>query len=1450
MAGELQSIDNSTISENISFRVGIDIGSTTAKAVVLDSNMSIIHRDYRRHCGKIKDSLVGIIRNFKKIRDSEDIYFTFTGSAGMGIAEKLDMPFIQELIAASNYISFFNPEIKTLIDIGGEDSKIVFFDEDRGCDIRMNSNCAGGTGSFIDQMASIMGIEINELDRLAAGAENIYTIASRCGVFAKTDVQNLICSKVGKEDIAASIFKSLSIQIKNTLLKADNIIPKVAFSGGPLTFIKNLNKILRDTLAIHPENLVVIDSPELLTAAGAAVSEYDTKGKMSLSGILALLDEIDKKKNTDKTHKPLFKNVSEFNNWSSERNKVKAERISLRSLDKAETFLGIDSGSTTTKIILADSRGRIAFDYYARNKDNPIEAVRIGLQSLFEKSKNLKIELNIVASAVCGYGEGLIKSAFGLDCGIVETIAHFRAAKAFEKDVSFILDIGGQDMKAIFVEGGEIRNIEINEACSSGCGSFISTLSHAMDYTIEKFAEKACRSKAPSDLGVRCTVFMNSKVKQSFRNGASIDDISAGLAYSVVNNCLRKVLNISDTSLLGNHIVVQGGTFKNPAVHKAFENILGRQAICPDISELMGAYGAALKIMDEYQVKGSRRDEAYNISKAIKNIECKSKSLSCKGCDNACKIEKMIFENGNQFFVGARCERFFNNNSNNVLRGENFVEIKRNILFKRPRAKNDKPREVVGMPRALNIFENYPFWHKLFYELGFKLVLSDESSDKLCAEGAGSLMSDNICFPAKIVHGHINNLIRKRVDRIFYPMVTFQPDSKGGANNSFNCPIVAGYPDVIRRTVNPWKNYRIQYDTPNITFKNRALLRKSLLEYFNKLGINAVDVIKGLRAAIEEQDKYFKTIKAEGAKILEKNQEKGRLLFVLAGRPYHIDKLINHGIPDMIADMGADLITEDALDLDNYDLKDSRILTQWAFPNRILKAAKWARERKNARLIQLNSFGCGPDTILLDEAKGILGEYGQYTNIIRIDESTSVGSLKLRLRSLIDSINPEKIETDCYHPRESVKVFEKEDKSRTILAPYFSDFHSAYISNPFTAMGYKLQILPKSTKESIEYGLKYTNNEICYPATIVIGDILKALLSGNYNLDEVAVGITQTGGQCRASNYLSLLKKAMLRAGITNVPVVSVSLAKGKLNEQPGFKLNKKTVVYQGILGLMFGDALANLYYATAPRELVKGDALKLVKKYNALVSSIDGKDLKKFLFDTLEKAVEEFNQIKINRKTPPKIGVVGEVYVKNNPFGNNYIVDYLIEQGVEVVMPPLINMFSQWFVNINVKKELNIDDRFFARKATWLLEKYFDKVQGRFEVIMKNFKYYFRHPGIREIADKAHPLINMIHHYFGEGWMIAGDIAYFSEHKINKVVCLQPFGCLANHIVARGIEKAVKELYPSMRIQYIDLDHGMSEVNIHNRLKLLLNNNKNNFAVKPKEIDGLNIFSALEEKN
>jgi predicted nucleotide-binding protein (sugar kinase/HSP70/actin superfamily) len=818
------------------------------------------------------------------------------------------------------------------------------------------------------------------------------------------------------------------------------------------------------------------------------------------------------------------------------------------------------------------------------------------------------------------------------------------------------------------------------------------------------------------------------------------------------------------------------------------------------------------------------------------------KYINCKGCDNYCKVSKLKFENGNFFYTGNRCENIFSNRGQKEIRGFNLVDFKLDLLFSRNNEVVQNPLLRIGIPRVLNMYENFPFWHKLMTECGIEVVISDNLSEEEHLEGSGTLMSDNICYPAKIAHTHIKNLINKKVDRIFYPFVSFEENEFEEMSNCFNCPVVSGYPDVIRSSMDPEKNHNIFFDTPNLNFDNFKFLKSNSYDYLKQFGIAKKVFSKAFDIAIEEKKRFKDALKTKAIEILITAEAENRKVFVLAQRPYQIDKAVNHGIPKMITDFGYDVITEDSLPYTEEDkLENINILTQWGYPNRLYKAAKWSLKYDNIEFIQLNSFGCGPDTIIIDEIKELMEEHGRNHAVLRIDEHSAPGSIKLRLRSLVESLklqerNPEKHATKVL--RKTTKPFTKDDKGRTIIVPFFSPFHSAYASAAFLTMGYNVEQLPQSSNESIDLGLKYVNNEICYPAILIIGDILRAIKSGKYDLNNLAVGITQTGGQCRASNYLSLIKKALVKNGYENIPVVGVSLSNQDLNYQPGFKLNPIRFVYQAGIGVFYGDAISRMYYSINPREKVKGSAKVLAGKYAELAQEAISQSNRTKLKKLLEQAVSEFNNVELEREIVPRIGVVGEIYVKYNPVGNNHTIEYLLEHGVEPVMPPLIDMFSQWFPNINIKNDLKIQKRPIVRTLSNLIENYYTKIEHEFDSIMRNFKFYITNHSIDDLANYASKVSNLGNHFFGEGWLIAGDILAFAKEGIYNVLCLQPFGCIANHIVAKGIEGKLKEVEPKLNILYLDIDSGVSPVNLHNRLYLLLKRAEK--EAKEKELEVL----------
>ncbi|RLF68253.1 MAG: CoA activase [Thermoplasmata archaeon] len=1423
-------------------RVGIDLGSTTAKMVVLDQHDNMIFKDYRRHNALISETLIEMIDRARSVMGESTISLAITGSAGLGVSERYGIPFVQEVVSAAETVRKLHPDVRTLIDVGGEDSKMIFFDDRMRVDIRMNGNCAGGTGAFIDQMATLLKLDMSELEEYVGRAETIHPIASRCGVFAKTDVQNLLARKVSKEDIIASIYHAVALQTTGTLSRGYDPSPKVMFCGGPFTFLPSLKEHFLQVLEINEEDVEEPGNSELVPALGAAL--YDDMKRMdtSLSGLrdLLLAGPVSRELIGNRLD-PLFMDDEEFGKWSSRRMTPMGRVSSISSLDGRKAFLGIDSGSTTTKIVLMDEDGNIAYHYYSGNDGDPIAAVVKGLRDLGRCLEENDVEPEIARTAVTGYGEDLIAAALAVDRGMVETLAHFRAAREFLPEVSFILDIGGQDMKAIFIRNGVINDIEINEACSSGCGSFLETFSNTLGLNIEDFALKACSAREPYDLGTRCTVFMNSKVKQALREGATVGDISAGLAFSVVKNCLYKVLKIKDVDVLGDNIVVQGGTFRNPSVHRALELILGKRVVCTDMPELMGAYGAALSALDDHGRSERSGSTFIGLSSVDDVSDMKSEQIRCHGCQNRCIVTRMTFPNGKVFFTGNKCERIFTNKGSEGRKGRDLTETKLELLFNRKLVPNREPRGKIGVPRVLNQFENFPFWSTLLVESGFEVVLSPPSSMNILELGTRTVMSENICFPAKLVNGHMKKLMEMGVDRIFYPMVIFEQEEFPGSLNTFNCPIVSGYPDVVRSAVDPEGRGNIPLDRPTISFRDGELLRKGCWKYLRSLGVPKRTFNMAFEKALLSRDLYKRNVREESSRIVEKARKEKGLVILILGRPYHVDRLINHKITEMITSLGADVITEDSVPMAEEGLEDVQVLTQWQYPNRVYNAAKWALTQDNVEVVQLNSFGCGPDAIVCDEARAILASGGKNHTLLRIDELSSPGSIKLRLRSMMESLNLRGMGTR-FEPSRRVNTpsYSHEDRKRKILVPHFSRFHSPFITAAFGSMGYDIETLPEPDRQSVEVGLKYCNNEICYPSIIVIGDLLKGLMSGRYDRNEVAVGITQTGGQCRASSYLSLLKKALISAGFEDVPVVTVSLSKQKLNEQPGFRIDRGKLQRKGVTGLLYADSIMQMYNSTVVRELEKGGASEAADRYvrmgaEAVMENRDGD-----LVDILGRAVKDFNAVETHDRELPVIGFVGEIYVKYSPFGNFFVVDWMLKNGVEVIVPPIFDFFAQEYLNPRFHVRSLTKPMSLKYFTSWPEEWYVRYHMRRFERVKEGFKHHRRSHYIGDLSRDASDIVTMVDQ-FGEGWLIPAEIGAFARDGINNVVCVQPFGCISNHIIGKGVEKALKARYPELNILYLDMDPGSSEVNIYNRLNFMVRSAREDLLFKccPESVSG-----------
>lgn len=1410
-------------------RIGLDAGSTTLKLVAIDTKGDVVYKDYNRHHADIPGTLLTSLTKMKASMGNVMVSFCATGSAGMGLSERFQLPFVQEVVAATKVIESKYPLTKTLIDIGGEDSKMIFFNKQLQPDIRMNGNCAGGTGAFIDQMAAILAVNVSELSEMAMHADTIYPIASRCGVFSKTDIQNLISLNVSRENIAASIFNAVVTQVVSTLSRGCDIKPQLFLCGGPFAFIPALKKLLMEKLSMTEDNVILCEHASVIPAWGASLSVEANAKQMTIDDYIELFS---KNKGTVGIAKsglnPLFENEQEFNEWVLSKEKNKIEKVDIADLTDENCYIGIDSGSTTTKVVAMDQQERIFFTFYKKNGGKPLETVKEGLTVLLEEARSKGKKLNVISGCSTGYGEELIKTAFELDYGMVETIAHYTAAYKLNPKVSFILDIGGQDMKAIFVDKGAINRLEINEACSSGCGSFIDSFAKSLECPIAEFVDRACKSQNPSDLGTRCTVFMNSKVKQCLREGAPLDDISAGLAYSVVKNCLYKVLKLKSMDELGDHIVLQGGTMRNKAVVRAFECSTGKTVVVSNYPELMGAYGAALFAKQRTEVSAGQTQPMNRLLDEVVDLkEYTVEPMRCVGCENNCQILKNVFANGKTYYSGNKCEKVYTNKGEKGRVAFNLSLYKSEQAFKsstKGMVKN--PLLTIGIPRVLNMYENYQFWYILFSQCGIEVKKSARSTFKIYESGLNTVMADNICFPAKLVHGHIFDLVSKKVDRIFFPYVVYE-EMEPKSNNSYNCPVVAGYSDVLKSAINTKAKYNIPLDAPVINFKDDTLLMKSCRLYLSQLLKDQYDeqiFQKAFQMAKEAKNSYVKSIHDKAVQLLDKAEKENRFVILLAGRPYHNDPLIQHKVSEIITSFGVDVITEDVVRGVDESIANSHIIPQWSYMNRIMKAAQWvANTDKDVHFVQLTSFGCGPDAFILDEVSDILKQGGKNLTLLKVDDVNNAGSLRLRIRSLIESLKfkHEGIEA-AKSPFKTTPEYTVSDRGkRKILVPFFSEFHSPFIPAVFKLMGYEMENMPSSDAESARLGLKYANNEICYPATLVVGDCIRALESGKYDPNNITFAITQTGGQCRATNYIALIKKALITAGYENIPVVSVSIM-NTINEQSGFTPDIKKAAKITLYMLFYSDAIAKMYYAAAVREKEKGAAEKIKDEY--IQKGVSCIPLKKTsqLLKYLEEAALKFEAI-TQTKVVPRIGIVGEIFIKYNSFGHQHVVDWLVHEGIEPVIPSLNEFFTQYFPNakFNETSYLDVKRSLKQRILTLLGESMIRRIEKKVDKAASKFRYYEKIANIHEEAKRAEKIVSLAAQ-FGEGWLIPAELASFAERGINAAISLQPFGCIANHVISKGIEKKVKDIYPDMNILFLDFDGGVSEVNVLNRLHFI----------------------------
>ncbi len=1402
-------------------RLGIDIGSTTVKIAVLnlddEKSDSLLFAEYKRHYANIRETLSGLLRQAREKLGNLSIAPVITGSGGLALAKHLDIPFVQEVVCVASALEHAAPQTDAAIELGGEDAKIIYF-EGGNAEQRMNGICAGGTGSFIDQMASLIQTDACGLNEYAKNYQEIYPIAARCGVFAKTDIQPLINEGATKEDLSASIFQAVVNQTISGLACGKPIRGHVAFLGGPLHFLSELRAAFVRTLNLDDEHAIVPDNSHLFAAIGAALN-YKNDCTATLDSVLAKLDCGLQMEFEVERMEPLFESREQYEAFLKDHENG---RVASRSLEDYEgnCYLGIDAGSTTTKTALIAEDGSLLYSFYENNSGSPLKACIRSIQEIYSR---LPAKARIAYSCSTGYGEALIKAALMLDEGEVETVSHYYAAAFFDPQADCILDIGGQDMKCIKIKNQTVDSVQLNEACSSGCGSFIETFAKSLNYSVQDFAKEALFAKNPIDLGTRCTVFMNSKVKQAQKEGASVADISAGLAYSVIKNALFKVIKLTDASQLGKKVVVQGGTFYNDAVLRSFEKISGVHAIRPDIAGIMGAFGAALIARERCTAK--KPSSMLSIDE-INALTFETKLARCQHCTNRCLLTISQFPKNRSYITGNRCERGLGKEKKKQDIPNLYAFKNKRMFDYKPLSEKEAIRGTVGIPRVLNMYENYPFWAVFFKKLYFRTILSPQSTREIYEQGIESIPSESECYPAKLAHGHIAWLIRQQPDFIFYPCIPFERDEFPEANNHYNCPIVTSYAENIKNNVDEITNGEVLFLNPFISFKSPETVLSGLVPALCKqFHILEYEIREAVEAAWDELESTRAEMQKQGEEVIKYLNENGKRGIVLAGRPYHTDPEINHGIPELINSYGFAVLTEDSISHLQQPQRPLIVMDQWMYHSRLYAAAEYVKTVDNLDLIQLNSFGCGLDAITTDCVSDILTGSDKIYTCLKIDEVNNLGAARIRIRSLLAAIRvreqrqkPREIKPSAF---ERTVFTEEMRQTYTILCPQMSPIHFELLEPAFNAAGYHMAVLNNDNRTAVNTGLKYVNNDACYPSLMVVGQIMDAVTSGKYDMSQTAVLISQTGGGCRASNYIGFIRRALEKAGYPDVPVISINLS--GLEKNPGFVLTP-AVLQHGLYALEFGDIFMRCLYATRPYEAVPGSANQLHEKWKqqaiAFVSQkriLSHRRFKRLCRDI----IRDFDNLPRRDVKKPRVGVVGEILVKFLPSANNHLVELLEAEGAEAVVPDLMDFLLYTFYNQKFKSQMLDSPKKNVRNAKLgmkLLEWLRAAARDEFE----KSRHFDPPARIETLAEYASPIVSE-GNQTGEGWFLTGEMLELIHSGTNNIVCTQPFGCLPNHIVGKGVIKELRRRYPLSNIVAVDYDPGASEVNQLNRIKLML---------------------------
>ena len=1464
---------------NVDLWVGIDVGSTTVKIAVVDPETSkLLHYSYQRHNAMQAAKVLELLKEAHGLFAGKTFGVAFCGSGGQPFAEATQSFFVQEVVANALAVRATHPETRVAIELGGQDAKVIFFEKDRttgkliASDMRMNGVCAGGTGAFIDQVAELLRIKTENFESYAARGQKVYEISGRCGVFAKTDIQPMLNQGIAKEDIALSSFHAIAKQTIGGLAQGMEIKPPVIFEGGPLTFNPTLVRVFKERLGIAEEQTIVPERSEVLVAWGAALSigsmfsdqvcNYRMEGSLDA---LVHFNEIRQAEHKAKASADLFFNSeAEYKQFLEDHKMASSHYPQPVSGSEINVYLGIDAGSTTTKFVLLDENENVVDGFYASNDGEPLAVLKKALNELNDRYEEYGCKLNILGVGTTGYGEQLFAKAVHADYHTVETVAHANAAQHICPDVSFILDIGGQDMKAISVQDGVVTGIILNEACSSGCGSFIETYARSLGIPMEKIAELAFEAKSPSQLGSRCTVFMNSSIITEQRDGKQPEDIIAGICRSIINNVFTKVIRIRNLNTLGKKVVVQGGTFKNNAVLRAFEQYTGLKPIRPERPGEMGAIGIALltkRFMEEKRKTEPDLESTFIGLEAMKTFSWDNKpGQLCGYCTNHCSRTIVTFSDGQSFVTGNRCERGeVTADPNDPKTKALIAEINRKMLavpdmIKRtnqllvkdyaPEKLVENTGKTIGIPRVLEFWASLPFWKAFFTSLGYTVVISRQSDYKMFEQGLHSVPSDTVCFPAKLVHGHVLSLIEKKVDRIFFPMMIAVPSDHTKFTATSVCPVVQAYSNICKNTDDPERHYGVPLDQPVFHWFNEKLRRSQTLEWFHThWGLDK----KLLNKAITEGEKALKTYRStlleEGQKILENVRKQNSFAVVVAGRPYHADVLINHNIASHFTAMGIPVLTTESLPgvYDQDVPSATRVEIKNTFHLRMIGATMIAAKDPHIELAQIVSFGCGHDSILSDEMLRMMHrDSSKEILMLKLDEGDARGPVGIRIKSFIETVRarraanlPEKQPSN--EPLFHTPYLPEDKERRRILTPNLSPAFTVLASEFMTAQGYKAEYLPVADKEAIELGKKYVHNDICFPCQINIGEQLKWLFNHpEVKQTEISVCLAKNCENCRAVQYPVLARKALDEAGFKDVTIVTTGTDYKGMH--PGFKLGLNFRLHI-LWGLVVMDAIETMYRALRPYEINKGDTQKIYDVWMPKMMHEIGYLKKtslgypKHAIALFRECIQAFNSVAITEERKkgirkPRVAVLGEILMNYHPSANGFIEDYLINNGMEIYLPGMTDFFrvDEVVRSIKLKRGFSanpVEDKLVGGVTAKAFTHALKTINKEME---KNFKLYEHHADCYELVGLVGDIIDPSYNT-GEGWLIPGEILYNADKGINSFIIVQPFACLANHISGRGLTKAVKERFPHIQILSLDYDPDTSFANIENRLQMLIIN-------------------------